>query len=277
MSAAARVAIAVLGDPHFGTEDPSVVAELLRDLHEHAPDVVVVAGDLTQRARTVEFAAASAFIAKLPGATLTIPGNHDLPLFDLARRLFDPYGRYRKYIARDLEPTLALDTVTVLGVDATRRTRHKHGVLDGGHVRAVAERLRQAHTPFRVVAVHQPLAAAIVEDRHNVARGAEAAIDAWTEAGADLFVGGHVHRGYSLRVGAAHGAILAQTGTATSSRRRGTPNSYYRIELLAAADATRTMRLCRRDFNAQRGCFETHGEQLASARADGWQFVTAST
>lgn len=277
MSTRLRTTLAVLGDPHFGTEDPPVVEALLRDLRDPAPDVVILAGDLTQRARSAEFAAARAFIDRLPGRTLAIPGNHDLPLFDVARRLFAPYARFRRYISRELEPTLALGAVTVLGVDATRRTRHKHGVLDREHVREVAERLRAVRTPFRVVVVHQPLAAAVAEDEHNVARGSEDAIAAWTAVGADLIVGGHVHRGYSLRVGEQRGAILAQTGTATSVRRRGTPNSYYRIELSIDADDARSMRLARRDYDARSGGFTTSAPERARARQNGWDFDAATT
>jgi hypothetical protein len=201
-----------------------------------------------------------------------IPGNHDLPLFDLPRRLLDPYGRYRRYIASELEPELVLPDLAAIGVDATRRTRHKHGVLARPEVERAAQRLRRLPRPFRVVAVHQPLAALHADDRAHVARGAAHALHAWLAAGADLFVGGHVHRGYCLQVGAAPSGIVVQTGTAISTRlRHSTPNSYFRIELQSDAEGPRRMRILRRDHDRQRGCFETRNQRLALRELNGWR------
>jgi 3',5'-cyclic AMP phosphodiesterase CpdA len=264
--------LAVLGDLHFGHVDPAACAALTRDLQSAPPDLVIIAGDLTQRARGHEFRAARAFIDGLPSPRLVIPGNHDLPLFDLPRRLMNPYGRYRRHIAAELEPEVVQPAFAAIGVDATRRLRHKHGVLARPAIDHAAERLRRTQRPFRIVAVHQPLAALHEEDRHHVARGAALALRTWLVAGADLFVGGHVHRGYCLRVGSTPSGIVVQTGTAISTRlRHSTPNSYFRIELHAGVDGTRRMRILRRDHDPRRGCFETRHQRLALADAEGWR------
>jgi 3',5'-cyclic AMP phosphodiesterase CpdA len=271
---AAAACVAVLGDLHFGQVDPAVCRALTQDLLASPPDLVVIAGDLTQRARGGEFRAARAFIDALASPCLVIPGNHDLPLFDLPRRLLRPYGRYRRHIARDLEPQVTLPALGAIGVDATRRLRHKHGVLGRTHVERAARRLRALPGPFRLVAVHQPLAALHDEDRHHVARGAPQALREWLAAGADLFVGGHVHRGYCLQVGTGPSGILVQTGTAISTRRRhSTPNSYFRIELRADGDGTRHMRILRRDHDPLRACFDTRQQQIARDAGDGWRLL----
>ncbi|MGZ5269625.1 MAG: metallophosphoesterase [Ramlibacter sp.] len=80
-----------ISDTHFGTEQPKVAAALLALAHERRPDLLVYSGDMTQRAREVEFAAARAFCQELGIARmLALPGNHDIPLFDVFARAMHP-------------------------------------------------------------------------------------------------------------------------------------------------------------------------------------------
>jgi predicted MPP superfamily phosphohydrolase len=75
-----------LSDLHFGRLDPELPSTLQRAVVEAAPDLVVVSGDLTQRARVAEFKAAARFLEGLPAPQLTVPGNHDVPLYNLLQR-----------------------------------------------------------------------------------------------------------------------------------------------------------------------------------------------
>ena len=82
-----------ISDPHFGTEQAPVVDALLTLAHAQRPDLVVLSGDITQRARRAQFAAARRFVERLaPSALLAIPGNHDIPLFNPVARLLWPYA-----------------------------------------------------------------------------------------------------------------------------------------------------------------------------------------
>src|SRR5690242_8777714 len=96
-----------LSDLHFGRTDPALIDPLLAAAREIAPDVVVVSGDLTQRARRAEFAAARAFLDALPSPQIVIPGNHDVPLYDVFSRFFRRLDRYQRTITEDLEPFFA--------------------------------------------------------------------------------------------------------------------------------------------------------------------------
>jgi 3',5'-cyclic AMP phosphodiesterase CpdA len=264
--------LAVIGDTHFGRVDDAALQALLRDLRAAKPALIIVAGDLTQRARRSEFRAARAFLQSLPSPWLVIPGNHDLPLFDLPRRLLSPYGRYRRYIARELEPTVLLPQVGVLGVDATRRLSHKKGVLGPRQIARAAQRLRQIDRPFRIVAVHQPLAVESVDDLDNLTRGSDRALPAWLDAGVDLIVGGHVHRGYCIQVGERRTGLVVQAGTSVSTRRRhGLPNSYFQLELRLASNGARQVHVLQRDHDARRACFDTRAHDLAISTPGGWQ------
>src|SRR6185503_12471780 len=96
--------IAHISDVHFGRTDPAVVEGLIKDLSEREPSLLVVSGDFTQRARERQYAAAAAFLKRLPAPQLVVPGNHDIPLFDIVRRFFFPLARYRRHITADLRP-----------------------------------------------------------------------------------------------------------------------------------------------------------------------------
>lgn len=254
MSTSVCVRIAHISDPHFGTVVPAVREALLHDLHESPPELILLTGDITQRARRGQFREAAAFLEALPAVPrLCLPGNHDIPLFDVFTRALNPYRNYRRYIAADLAPSFVDERVAVLCVDATRRTRHTDGVLDEAQIEAVAQRLARVKAPFRLVATHQPLAAKVESDDHNVIHGARAALDRWIAAGADLFLGGHIHLPYCVEVRTGDrrdASVLLQAGTSLSHRiRDGIPNSYNRVTLRRES-GERSLHIERRDFDA---------------------------
>ena len=217
-----------LSDTHFGTEQAPVLEALVRLAQQLRPELVVLSGDITQRARAKQFRAASAFIDRLEAPWLAIPGNHDIALFDLLSRLWRPYSGYCAAFGESLEPCYESDALLVLGVKTTRRLRHKHGQVSPAQVERVAARLRAARDEqLRVVVVHQPVVVPPGPDEVNLLRGHEHARQSWAAAGADLVLGGHIHLPYVLPVPEAKRAAWAvQAGTAVSSRvRPGVPNS----------------------------------------------------
>jgi 3',5'-cyclic AMP phosphodiesterase CpdA len=259
MTPALHLRIAHLSDPHFGTIVPAVRDALLAELLAQPPDLLVLTGDITQRARREQFMQAREFLDALPPVPrLCLPGNHDLPLFDVITRALKPYDHYRSYIASDLAPTYVDDRIAVLCVDATSRLRHKDGALSTQQIARVTSQLAALDRPFRLIATHQPLAAAVSSDRHNVAHGALRALDHWIAAGADLFLGGHIHLPYCLEARTAdrrQSSVLLQAGTCLSRRvRDGIPNSWNMVTLVRLG-GERRMHIERRDYDAGSGRF----------------------
>ncbi|MDO9218352.1 MAG: metallophosphoesterase, partial [Lacisediminimonas sp.] len=187
-----------LSDPHFGTERPQVVDALQRLVRELSPDCLVLSGDITQRARPVQFRAARAFLDRLAVPhLLTIPGNHDISLFNPFKRLFAPYRDYRRWIGAELEPVIDLPDVLIIGVNTTRRYRHIQGEVSDRQVQSVARRLRAAGpAQTRIVVTHQPAWVIRPQDQHDRLRGHEDALKEWAKSGADLVLGGHIHLPY---------------------------------------------------------------------------------
>lgn len=226
------VVILQISDTHFGTEQPAVVAAALRLCADEQPDIAILSGDITQRARSSQFAAAARFFAALPAPhKLAIPGNHDIPLFNLWQRVANPYAGFRRAFGPELEPEIDLPAALVIGVNTTRPGRHEDGEVSPAQIARVSERLKDA-TPeqLRIVVTHQPVHVITAEDRKNRLHGAEAALNSWAEAGADLVLGGHIHLPYVRRVNdhlpLPRTLWAVQAGTAVSSRiRGGIPNS----------------------------------------------------
>ena len=250
-----------VSDPHFGTERPPVVEALLRLVQAQTPALVLLSGDITQRATAGEFALAQRFVARLgPTPVLAIPGNHDLPLFNLAMRAFAPYARYRRVFGPALERVHETPEWLVLGVDTTRRWRHEDGQVSAGQIERVARRLAQAlPDQLRIVALHHPVAVSRPVDTKNLLHGRAAAIREWARAGADLILGGHIHLPFVVPLHASNPGLprrlwVVQAGTAVSSRvRHDSPNS---VNLIRRTGAASSCEVERWDYNATADSFQ---------------------
>jgi 3',5'-cyclic AMP phosphodiesterase CpdA len=222
-----------ISDTHFGTEQMPVMSALLQLHAQLQPDVVVVSGDITQRAHRLQFRAAQQFFAQLGARKLlVIPGNHDIPLFNVALRVLAPYANYSRAFGRDLQPEFESADLLVICINTTRAQRHTVGEVSAQQIAEVAQRLATANpAQLRVVVTHQPVHVITVADKRNVLRGHQAAIEAWAEAGADIILGGHIHLPYvralhPLPATPARTLWAVQAGTALSTRiRNGKPNS----------------------------------------------------
>ncbi len=229
-----------ISDLHFGTEQPLVAAALEALALQQRPDLLVLSGDITQRARPAQFRGARTFMNRLGGPILALPGNHDIPLLNVWARLRHPYALHVAAFGADLEPVHVSPDLLVVGVNTTRPWRHKHGEVSAQQIERVARLLEGASlAQLRVVVVHQPIAVTRTQDAPNLLRGRAAALQRWSAAGADIVMGGHIHLPYVMALpGLARPMWVVQAGTAVSSRvRRGVPNSVNLLRWGEAHDA----------------------------------------
>ncbi|MBR9829072.1 MAG: metallophosphoesterase [Oceanospirillales bacterium] len=228
-----------LSDLHFGTEQPAVVAALVARVQQLQPDVILLSGDITQRARRAQFAACRRFLNQLPAVpVLAVPGNHDLPLFNLWQRFSKPYAHYRRIFGHRLAPVYDNGDVLVVGVNTTRPGKHVDGGFSAATIASVGQYLRASTATVKIVMGHHPVDAVLATDEQNVAAGAEAAVRAWTAAGMQLYLAGHIHYPFFADLEHRYPGIppqcwTAQAGTAISRRvRADIANSFNVIEWL---------------------------------------------
>ena len=229
-----------LSDLHFGAQDEELVAAVETSVDALKPDLVVVSGDFTQRARTEQFEEACQFLERLRDGgheVLGVPGNHDVPLYDVLRRFLSPLTRYRRFIDETLCPFVEFPGVAVLGINTARSLTFKDGRISEEQVEFIRETFsRTDPEATRVLVTHHPLFALPVGEEVERAVGRqELALDAIEDAGVDLLLAGHAHHASthdaSELVTRSGGALVVQAGTATSTRTREQKQSFNTIDI----------------------------------------------
>jgi 3',5'-cyclic AMP phosphodiesterase CpdA len=234
--------IAHLSDLHFGAHDEQLVVAVEQRIGQLTPDLVVISGDFTQRATTAQFKEACRFLERLREAgheVLGVPGNHDVPLYDVLRRFLSPLSRYRRYIDETLCPFHELAGAAVLGINTARSATFKDGRINDDQVAFIRGSFaRTRPDTMRVLVTHHPLFALPVGDGPALGEAVgrqKMALSAIAEAGVDLLLAGHNHRASTHHardlVTEAGPALVIQAGTATSTRVREEAQSFNLIEI----------------------------------------------
>jgi 3',5'-cyclic AMP phosphodiesterase CpdA len=256
-----------LSDLHFGRLDERIIEPLIERIASVHPDLVAVSGDLTQRALGRQFQHARAFLDRLTFPKIVVPGNHDVPLYNIAARVLDPFGKYRRHIAGDLEPSHIDSEIAVVGLNSAR------AFITGGRGRLNDEQIDSAVARFnavssgliKVVVTHHPFDLPEgYPDAHLVGRAAMAMTRLAT-VDADLFLAGHLHVSHVGHTAerykiAGHSALVVQAGT-LSRRGRGELNTFN------------VLRIARPEMTVERYSWERGGSGFERSFAGKFQYT----
>lgn len=211
--------IAHLSDLHFGALNREVTDALVQDLRQKPPDILIVSGDLTQRAKVRQFQEAREFLNAVPKLPqIIVPGNHDVPLFRVWSRFFKPLSDYRHHIQTELDTVFEDSELLILGLNSARSFTFSGGDLSSAQRDWVNSKIKNtSQSKIRILVSHHPL---------------------WTlrpksttpflQLQLDLLLSGHVHQSRARMT--EHG-LMIEAGTSTSNRTRTEPNSFNRISI----------------------------------------------
>lgn len=260
-----------ISDIHFGRVDYDTVKPLIRAVHEVEPDVVVVSGDLTQRARRSQFIEARDFLAQLPGPQVVVPGNHDVPFYNVFGRFLGPLHNYRRYISDDLEPFYVDDEIAILGINTARSLTFKNGRISRDQIGRIRQRLCAVDERLtKILVTHHPLDLPRGFSKQEVVGRADLAMESLASCGADLLLAGHYHISHtgdttSRYPFAGYSALVVHAGTATSTRGRGELNAFNVIRI-----ARPFVTVDRLDWQLQSAVFQVFRQERFEQTDNGW-------
>ena len=243
------VSIFHCSDLHFGHPAVPEQYEAMEALiQEYRYDVVVISGDVTQRARSGEFQRARAFIkhAQATSKVLCIPGNHDVAWWKAPFALGDEskvLANYRRYIDDDIEPVLHVPGATLVGVNTshgvtmdTLTWRPRDISIIGIVTRAQLDRVRTvlAEVPAgdaRIVVMHHNPVKGELSQRHGL-KHTSRILGAFADMSVDLVLCGHDHQDAIHYIEhTKKGTVISTAGTVSNRMRGGRPSSVNSIRV----------------------------------------------
>lgn len=209
---------------------PDAADAFIRVADETSPDVIVVSGDLTQRAKKREYALARSILDRLPAAPLVVtPGNHDVPLYRVWERVVAPYRNWRAALSNELDTVTRVAGATFVALNSSAPRR---SIVNG---RIDAPQLRFARNAFesgpsenlRVLVIHHHFVPVPDGSDAKTLPRAAALVADFESMGVDFVLGGHIHQTHIttssdlLGPRGRQGLPIIACGTTTSWRGRG--------------------------------------------------------
>jgi 3',5'-cyclic AMP phosphodiesterase CpdA len=260
-----------ISDLHFGRIAPGVLPALAAAIGQ--PDLLVVSGDLTQRAKDREFAQAEQFLRRLSCPQIVVPGNHDVPFYNVVARWLTPLRNFRRHFGDDLQPSYTDSEIAVVGINTARAATFKNGRINKVQVAGACSRFASlAPTVLRIVATHHPFAAATGDRLGRAAM----AMEGFAQCGVDVVLSGHTHSSDVLSSAGHYPALsrhclFVQAGTATSTRGRGEANAF---NTLTVEDTRLTV--ARMTWSEASQAFEHSAERAFERTPGGWRDTPVS-
>ncbi|HEX4166368.1 MAG TPA: metallophosphoesterase [Bryobacteraceae bacterium] len=277
--------IAHISDLHFGYNDPLLAKALSESLTRISPNVLVVSGDLVEHATDAEFQDARDFLDSLPWPQIIVPGNHDLPFYNLWRRFTEGLDKYRRFITENLQPAFIDDELAIVGADSAHLYPVKGGKITDSQLDDLVGLFASFPSAlFRVLVTHHPFDLPEPSNPHLLIGHSRRAVTLLAPV-VDILLAGHVHvssTGSTSTRYKLEGQAIAfvQAGTAISDRNKGENNSFNVIRTGNSESHEKQITVDRYSWTKDERRFDCKDSKQYRLGKQGWaefQFSTAAS
>ncbi|KTD62292.1 metallophosphoesterase family protein [Legionella shakespearei] len=218
-----------ISDLHFGMNDPAIIAAFLQDLESLKPELMIISGDLTQRARTHEFEQLSTFLQGFTVPLLIVPGNHDIPLYNPVSRFIEPFKQYKNYVSPKLDATYADERVNILGINSATPYKIKDGTLRKKDLKRINSHFSATKGQLNILFFHHNLK--YFSGMHQPLDNAKEFLYYLKDSPIHIVCTGHLHYGNLTLITKNNGkqCALLHAGSTFCPRTKDGKNSFYVI------------------------------------------------
>ena len=219
-----------ISDLHFGMHKQNLIEPFLNDLKTIKPDLILISGDLTQRAKKQQFIIANQFLKQLPAPFLIVPGNHDIPLYNTFGRIFYPFKRYKLYISQELEYSFSNDEINILGVNSVNPLKIKDGQLNESTLQRIKNHFSKSSGQLNILFFHHNLN--YFAGMHHPLNNAVEFINYLKMSPIHIVCTGHLHYANVKILNKNQSEIFAllHAGSLFCERSKDNMNSFYLLE-----------------------------------------------
>ena len=233
-----------ISDLHFGMHREEIIEPFLDELQLIQPDVVLISGDVTQRAVKEQYFLFNQFVERLPGIVLIVPGNHDVPLYpsQFFIRMYSPFKYYNRYVNTNLEAQFTNDKVRILGVNSVNPYRVKKGRLSTETMNKIKNYFAPPFSGLNILFFHHNFDR--LEGAHKPLTNYQELIEYLKTSSINIVCAGHSHYA-NVNIIAKNNSehcVFLHAGSLLCARTKDGANSYYLIDY---ADSSCTITLHR--------------------------------
>lgn len=219
-----------ISDLHFGMHHEFIIQYFLDDISEIKPDIIIISGDITQRAKDEQYQMFQVFLKKLQGEVFIVPGNHDIPLHNFFARIFNPFEKYQTYISPELTAQFSNNSLRILGVNSVNPYRVKDGKFSSQTMQKIKKYFEPSFNGLSILFFHHNFD--YLEGMHKPLENYQQFLRYLKESSIDIVCTGHSHyANVSLIEKNNHKlSLLLHAGSLLCKRSKDGLNSYYLLE-----------------------------------------------
>lgn len=220
-----------ISDLHFGMNNSQIMNAFFQDIELIKPELIIISGDLTQRAKKKQFLALLAFLQKLSATVLIVPGNHDIPAYNLFERLFAPFRAFKHYIGNRYQSFFTNSITTILGVNSVNPWAIKDGKLAKKRLIDIKTYFSQEKKAINILFFHHNFAH--IKGMHKPLENDEQFLSYLKNSEVNIVCTGHLHyaKVSVLYKNNDKPCLILHAGTLLCTRSKDGLNSYYVIDI----------------------------------------------